>query len=162
MITIPVVKYLMRTWKSTLELRPHYVWTRCSATLPHGLKSQRIASLRPNLWDDLVSLTPKYKTGRNPTLKYFVKIYCKPLKSAFLSLQYLTNMSHTAVSRTRATRQTLSSHSKIRSQKLQPAFVHRALERTLQLISGVLASARRVPRELASTAAGTTSHWTAQ
>ena len=152
----------MRTCLRTVELRPHYVWTRCFATLPQELKSQRITSLRPNLWDDLGSLMPKYQTGRNPTLKYFVKIYCKPLKSAFLSLQYLTNMSHTAVSRTRATRQSHCSHSKIRSNVLQPAFVDCVLGRTLQLISGVLASARRVHRELASTAAGTTSHWTAQ
>lgn len=162
MITIPVVKYSMRTYLRTVEPRPHYVWTRCSAILPHRLKSRRITSLRPNLWVDLVSLIPQYDTGRNLTLKYFVKIYCKPLKSAFLSLQYLSNMSHIAVSRTRATRQTLSSHSKIRSQKLHIDFMIRMLERTLQLISGVLATDRSVRCELASTAAGTTSHWTTQ
>ena len=152
----------MRTWIRTLKLRPHYVWTRYSAVFSDGLKSRRITSWQHNHREGFASLMPAYETGRNRTLKYFVKIYCKPLKSTFLSLQYLSNMSHTAVSRTRATRQTLSSHSKIRSQKLYAVFMIRMLDRTLQFISGVLATDRSVRRELASTAAGTTSHWTAQ
>ena len=152
----------MRTWIRTWKLRPHYVWTRLSAIFRDGLMGQRITPLQHKRREGFASSMLPYETGRNRTLKYFVKIYCKPLKSTFLSLQYLSNMSHTAVSRTRATRQTLSSHSKIRLNVQQPVVVDCVLGRTLQLISGVLASARRVHRELASTAAGTTSHWTAQ
>lgn len=156
------MRYFMRTWIRTWKLRPHYVWTRLSAIFCEGLMGQRTSSLQHNRRSGFAALMPMYQTGRNRTLKYFVKIYCKPLKSTFLSLQYLTNMSHTAVSRTRATRQSHCSHSKIRLNVQQPVVVDCVLERTLQLISGVLASARRVHRELASTAAGTTSHWTAQ
>ena len=152
----------MRTWIRTWKLRPHYVWTRLSAILRVGLKLQLISSMQHNHREGFASSMPMYETGRNRTLKYFVKIYCKSLKSTFLSLQYLINMSHTAVSRTRATRQSHCSHSKIRLNVQQPVVVDCVLGRTLQLISGVLASARRVHRELASTAAGTTSHWTAQ
>lgn len=156
------MRYLMRTWIRTWKLRPHYVWTRLSAIFCDGLMGQRNTPLQHKRREGFASSMPPYETGRNRTLKYFVKIYCKPLKSTFLSLQYLSNMSHTAVSRTRATRQSHCSHSKIRSNVQQPVVVDCVLERTLQLISGVLASARRVHRELASTAAGTTSHWTAQ
>lgn len=152
----------MRTYSTINDLRPHYVWTRPALHVLSELKSHWLTPMRFDSLRELVSQVQRCPTGRILTLKYFVKICYNRLKSAFLSLQYPTYMSHTAESRTRATRQPHSSHSHIKAPKLQLTFVHRLLERTVQVISGVLAIDRRNLSDFASTAARTTSHWTAR
>ena len=47
------------------------------------------------------SMMTRPATVRNAALKYFVKIYCKRLKSTFLYLQYLPYMPRYAKSRTK-------------------------------------------------------------
>ena len=150
----------MRTCLSIYELQPHYVWARCSTNFLDGLKSHRITPVRHSSLGDSASLMCQCAIGRNLTLKYFVKNCCNRLKSSFQSLQYLVCMPRCyAKSRTCTTRPTHNSQSKNRTRNLLIATVHQFLERTVQLISGVLTTDRRVHLIVtASTGSRTTSH----
>ena len=159
MITIPFVRYLMRTCLSIYELQPHYVWARCATNFEGGLKSPRITPVRYRSQGDSASVMSQRAMGRNLTLKYFVNNCCNRLKSSFQSLQYLVYMSRCyAKSRTFTTRPTHNSQPKNRTRNLLIATVHQFMARTVQLISGVLATDRRVHLMTASTGSRTTSH----
>lgn len=152
----------MRAYLRTLRLPVRYAWTGCSTNSYAVHTSPRITPVRCSQRGERASASIRCTKGQNTTLKYFVKICCNVLNNAFVFIQYLSITSRNAASTTGAPSLPHKYLSKKRSQKLQITTPYRLLERTVELISGVLASARSVRFEFASIDTRTTSHWTAQ
>ena len=136
-----------------------YAWTGCSTISPKNKASHQVTLMRCYQRGDSASWSNLRKYAQNTILKYFVKKCCNGLFYAFASLQYLTNLSRFAKSLTSNTRPTHGAPFKKRLQKLQTTTTpYRLLEHTVQVISGVLATARSVPHGIAANGLRTTSH----
>ena len=156
--TILAVGKVMSTHFNANRLSARYAWTGCSTISPNIKASNRITLMRCCQRRDSTSWSNMRKNAQNTILKYFVKSCCNGLFYAFASLQYLTNLSRFAKSSTSTTRPTHGAPSNIRLRKLQTTTPYRLLEHTVQVISGVLATARSVPLGIASNGSRTTSH----
>ena len=156
--TILAVGKVMSTHFNANRLSARYAWTGCSTISPKNKASHRITLMRCYQRGDSASWSNMRKNEENTILKYFVKNCCNGLFYAFHSLQYLTNLSRFAKSLTSNTRPTHGAPSNIRLRKLQTTTPYRLLEHTVQVISGVLATARSVPLGMAANGSRTTSH----
>ena len=149
----------MSTHFNAIRPSARYAWTGCSTFSPKNKASHRITLMRCYQRGDSASWSNMRKNAQNTILKYFVKKCCNGLFYAFASLQYLTNLSRFAKSLTSNTRPTHGAPFKKRLRKLQTTTTpYRLLKHTVQVISGVLATARSVPHGIAANGSRTTSH----
>ncbi len=156
---ILAVGKVMSTHFNAIRPSARYAWTGCSTISPKKKASHRITLMRCSQRGDSASWSNMRKNAQNTILKYFVKNCCNGLFYAFASLQYLTNLSRFVKSLTSTTRPTHGAPFKKRLQKLQTTTTpYRLLEHTVQVISGVLATARSVPHGIAANGSRTTSH----
>ena len=149
---------VMSTHFNAIRPSARYAWTGCSTFSPKNKASHQVTLMRCYQRGDSASWLNMRKNAQNTILKYFVKNCCNGLFYAFLSLQYLINLSRYAMSSTSTTRPTHGAPSNIRLRKLQTTTLYRLLEPTVQVISGVLATARSVPHGIAANGSRTTSH----
>ena len=156
---ILAVGNVMSTHLNAIRPSARYAWTGCSTFSPKIKASHRFTLMRRSQRGDSASWSNMRKNAQNTILKYFVKNCCNRLFYAFASLQYLTNLSRFATSSTSTTRPTHGAPFKTRLRKLQTTTTpYRLLEPTVQVISGVLATARSVPLGIAVNGSRTTSH----